>query len=390
MLGKKKAAPSREPLAVIAADCHLTRHDTAWVNSRILGDARRSFHQLVDKALELKLPLILAGDVIDEKLSGPGPVELLSWAARKLKAAGLFCYFIQGQHEKAEPPWLSAIDRDVFCWFGAPSDHHGGVKYGPLKLFGGGRTVRVLGLDYQEPDRFLAELEAWEHSGQEADVLVMHQVWTNFMGKYAPQVVEMGRVAPYCKLLVTGDYHVAFNGSVETTAGSLRVYSPGSICLQSINEPADKSFGLLYSDLSIEEVPLSVRPAHLVQVELRDEESADASLREALSLCPKETAERDRPLLRFPVAAGADPLYKALARRLEGRAFCFAKALAAADAAEPIVIEKGAKTMQAALARRTDVSLEAKQVASALLEDRDGAVRLLEERVDRVLKGATP
>ena len=62
------AAPKprqKEPILIVSADTHLEPHAYA-ARPGMAGDAHCSFRQLVDAALELQAPLLLAGDVFDK------------------------------------------------------------------------------------------------------------------------------------------------------------------------------------------------------------------------------------------------------------------------------------------------------------------------------------
>lgn len=252
---KKPAKPAPTPIAVVCADTHLQA--CAWSTKPTLaGDAEHSLRQIVDAAVRLGLPVIGAGDLLDGQRNYARPVVVWYQELARLAEAGLAFYYIDGNHDESVPSWLSAAPAAVnldLAW---------------VELGG----VRVQGLSYRSRADLPAGLSA---VGPETDVLVAHQAWSELL----PTGTTQGNLAdvPHVKLVVTGDLHKAVQTEVVAADGrTIRVYSPGSTCMQDVAEPPHKSFGVLHDDLSIKIVALNTRPFLDVVVKTVDEVFARA------------------------------------------------------------------------------------------------------------------
>ncbi len=132
-------------------------------------------------------------------------------------------FFTQGQHEYQEIPWALL----------ATGCQH--VHKQAFQICG----VNFYGLDYM-PE---AELqEAIKQIPPETTVMVMHQVWSDFMGDIAKPQGSFADLPAHVKLLITGDFHETHN---FTTDAGLTVLSPGSSHLRSIqnHEPDCTAIG---------------------------------------------------------------------------------------------------------------------------------------------------
>lgn len=80
------------------------------------------------------------------------------------------------------------------------------------------------------------------------------------MGKHASPEGAL-RDVPHVKLVITGDFHGHKITNLTARDGrKLVVASPGSTCMQSIDEDSSKYFFVLYDDLSLRSVGLQCRP----------------------------------------------------------------------------------------------------------------------------------
>lgn len=236
-----------EYLAVLTADTHL--RDRAWVGRRSLaGDAYFAFSQIVEAALDRRLPILAAGDVIDRRRNDSDVVHFLRQKLDALHAAELSFVFVQGQHDLQPVPWLSAIDDRVIHL-----EQHLPFGY----EFPDG--WRAMGFDWRPMDRVGEIFETVERQ-HAVDLLVLHQVVQEFMGSRAPAEMAIASL-PKVERVLVGDYHEHL---VRRTYGAdgqeLAIWSPGSTCLQAIDEPAEKYFFLLRDDFTVESVPLATRP----------------------------------------------------------------------------------------------------------------------------------
>jgi DNA repair exonuclease SbcCD nuclease subunit len=208
------------------------------------GDSYEAFRQIVDFAVSLRVPLILAGDVLEKSLPDSITLAAAAEGVVKCNSSGVPVYFIEGQHDYSPVvPWLSLFPgaRPLY-----PS--------GPIRI----GNYTVAGLSYTTA---AALPDGMKQIHPQTDVLVLHQPWLEFMGQHLPSdgsLVEL--VPPHVKLVITGDFHVHKRLVIDRPGGPLVVLSPGSSTIQSIKEDPKKYFFIVYDDLSFESVPLTGRP----------------------------------------------------------------------------------------------------------------------------------
>jgi hypothetical protein len=163
-----------------------------------------------------------------------------------LHADGVSLAFSQGQHDHQKIPWLCELS-DQAIWLDA--------KPGAVLEIEG---CPIQGFDWTPADRLAIRLR--EEVQPNTAILFLHQVCDAFMGDVAMPELNFSQV-PYVSLLGVGDYH---EHRVLKTLGangqSLTVLSPGSTCMQKINEPPIKHFFVIYDDLSFTSQPFLSRP----------------------------------------------------------------------------------------------------------------------------------
>ena len=224
--------------ALVASDLHLKKR--TWSNRPIEGDSYFAWDQIVDTAIrEAVEVVILAGDILDKQINGSGPIVKLQEGIEKLGAAGIKTLFIQGQHEYQEMPWASLSKHAIHL------HRNEATSLDPFIEVAG---YTIAGIDFQAKERLQDELSYVAEtlkSPPEKTILVMHQVWEEWMGERAlPQgkLADVNNWLPGLGLLITGDLHES-----RLEDEPLRVLSPGSTCMQSISEPEDKYVYLLSS-----------------------------------------------------------------------------------------------------------------------------------------------
>jgi predicted phosphodiesterase len=232
------------------SDWHL--QERAWRrHPDLAGDAVFSLKQIVDRAVEEKVDAVIgAGDLIDTVDPTPSIQVQAHEQFDRLQEAGIPFYFIQGQHERNAVrarfdahPWPRHFHRRL-------------VTIGGLKMYG---------LDWQASHQLLTELE--EAADLQIGLFVCHQVWggPDFMGTL-PGVEGQLEDCP-APVVLTGDLHQHKTVKLKREDGStLRVFSPGSTCMQSIDEPPEKAFWELEFNrnklVDYKSVKLITRPFH--------------------------------------------------------------------------------------------------------------------------------
>lgn len=219
-----------QPILMFSADWHYS----GGVR-RGIDDARYAHAQATDYQLEHKIPHIAAGDLIDKDDPDPLPVTLINRQMDRLAEAKLPFGFIVGQHDRSlrggrwlgNHKWPIALDEQLVEFAG----------------------MLVYGLDWVPPAALPVKIAAIP---REAQIVTMHQVCAELM--HINHEVVLADI-PGNALLVVGDYHAA----TIINAGSHRVVSPGSFCIQSIDENPMKSFVILDEEHQLHRIPLKTR-----------------------------------------------------------------------------------------------------------------------------------
>lgn len=257
-----------KPLAIIASDLHLKSR--TWKHKPIEGDSYHAWCQIVSGAIEYCVEyVILPGDVLDKQLNASEPPIKLKEGLDRLEQAGIGVVFIQGQHEYQQTPWATLGG-------GKHLHENGPVDIGPFKVFG---------IDYQPKEALIPALQALPMSKDDRNILVMHQVWQDWMGERAlPQGTfeDVLINTPALELLITGDLHEQKLEFYGTPDKGFSVLSPGSCCVQSISEPLDKFFYVLRDDAEkgaqLEPVTIKNRPIFRYPSTLETTEDVEEAL----------------------------------------------------------------------------------------------------------------
>lgn len=299
-------------IAVVAADLHLD--DGNWIGSGVEGDSHWSFRYVSKMADQLNVPRLLLGDVIDVKRPSSATLDFLR---AELATARQPTYYIEGQHEMTDPPWLQVVGANTV-----------NLNSEQVKLSG----VTISGLSWTPADRLADSLAAIPKN---TDVVLLHQVWEEFMGSLTSPEGSL-RTVPHAKLALTGDYHKYKAIRVmRLQGGILRVYSPGATHLRKISEPSDHYLLVLCADLSV--TPVQIPTRRVIRLVFKQQSQVDDLLAnlEAYEarlgwLKPAELLppELHRPLFRITCDEKLAANYDALAERLEGRYHLFWKCVA--------------------------------------------------------------
>jgi hypothetical protein len=246
------------------------------------GDSYEALRQVTSAAIERGVPLILAGDVLEKNFPDSITLKEAYKQIDRLAAKNVPLYFIEGQHDLApKQPWLSLHG------FARPLYAGSCVRIGPFMVAGLGYTPAP------------ALPEAMAKVSREADVLVLHQPWREFMGEHLPSDGSLAElVPPNIRMVVTGDFHVHKHLVIQRDRRlDLVVLSPGSTSLQSVKEDENKFFYAVRDDLSFYSIPLRGRSVFRQRVPIAAE--AERALQE-LRLCTSQLADSEENR-RLPV-----------------------------------------------------------------------------------------
>jgi hypothetical protein len=219
---------------VISSDLHLEPH--AWArHPGLAGDAYYGLIQLVDMALAMNVKAVgLLGDIFNTKTPDSHTVYVICRQLDRLQKAGVKCVHIQGNHEFARStPWLG-----IHTW---PMHIHKLCLEITPDIIG-------YGLDWLPAGKIKQELA---QIPPEANLLLCHQVWGDFHGSAIEHECSFSDVPSHVRMLVTGDYHKHLLLKAKNATKEMIVGSPGSTCLQSINENPNKSCFVLYDNMAL-------------------------------------------------------------------------------------------------------------------------------------------
>jgi hypothetical protein len=317
MAKKKRKKKPAEPLAVMTADTHL--HPTTWTNRpTLVEDSFHAFTQIQEYAVEHDIHhMLIAGDVLDRRVNDAEVPYFLSHAMDYAQAHGLLTHYIQGQHDLqvGNKPWLSSVS----AW---PQHlHEYWASLGDFKVYG---------IDWTRPSDLPAAIEKIP---EDTDILMMHQVCTEFMGAVRECELTIATL-PHAKLLLLGDYHVHEQKRMSMTDGRrMQVLSPGSTCMQKIDEEPAKHFYVLYDNMTWSSQPIAGRRVlsarELVTHEAVDEfvEGVEDAIEEAAARAEADglSGSLTKPILRVEYASSLEGAIRRIRRAVGNDAFLFEK-----------------------------------------------------------------
>lgn len=250
-----------KPLMVLSSDWHLSPF--SWKkHPNVHRDSYYSLQQIVDLCVQLNVPLIAAGDLFDIKNPPSESVVFCFEQMKRLERVGLPVYYVQGQHELSEVPWLSLCSNAIHI-----DSFKADLSFKTFDIQG----LRVVGQDIEfSGNRFLDQCRTMHsNAGSEKfDLYVTHQVWADFIKKSDDSF--MFKNATFAKVIYTGDFHKTETLVIDGTD----CLSSGSINMQATNEPPHKFVFILNSDLTWTQYRLKTRPFALF--ELRSEKYFNA------------------------------------------------------------------------------------------------------------------
>lgn len=307
---------------LVASDTHLS--DRIWKHRPIEGDSYYSWKQIVDLAISQESDaVVLAGDILDKQTNTSKAIQELMYGLGRLETNHIEVYFNQGQHEYQGVPWM-CLDTDA-TW----------LEKSVIKT---SNNWNIAGSDYKNAEGLMEFLQSEE--ALEADILVCHQVWLDFMGELCKPQGSFADVPENVRYLITGDYH----DSICQKFGNLTVISPGSSHLRSIAEPQDKyvySMELPDGGHKAKIVALPLRTRRVIDMPLIDQNTEfknfAGQIEGHLELAAEYAAEFGlpehiaKPLMRFTYTQDGVDVSNQAAKLVADRAHLFYKQMKYVD-----------------------------------------------------------
>lgn len=266
----------KQPLCAFTGDNHL--RPVTWIkHPTLFGDAYESWRQIITACEERRLPLVLLGDLFDSTRPDSHSVGVYLHGMMRMERAGLAVYYIEGNHDVADPPWASLTP-----W---------ARPVGQFTLGG----IKAYGLSFVNSTQLPEELARIPAGTQ---LLLSHQSWLEIQ-RVGHTDGQFGMI-PHGLTMIVADYHVC--GIYRGKAGNgedVVAYSPGSTAMQALNEPPDKYFGILYDDMSVEWVQLETRPCALLTCNTPEElDDLVARIPGGLTTARPFSPDIQKPILR--------------------------------------------------------------------------------------------
>lgn len=272
-----------DPLAIVTGDWHLKPGDRIWkYRKNPSGDSWFSMKQIASAINKLNPRyLFLLGDIFHAPVN---PSDVLSRFREflKLLQVPVRVFYLQGQHDMADPPWLSLVEGNP--GHPVPSRISGLLRDEPT-------GVVFWGLDYtpSAQEAFNAILEGSKNGG--IDVLLTHQAWTEAIGFGGGNAsFEFLRDFSGVKKIISGDLHKSTHFNIplhdplsffvskkpnDYEVGKLlELVFPGPICITDLNSHPPFSCLVLYEDLSY--ARYSLRGRVYVSGQVNTDEQFDA------------------------------------------------------------------------------------------------------------------
>jgi DNA repair exonuclease SbcCD nuclease subunit len=226
-----------KPALLCMGDLHLS-HLIWYRHKDIADDALVAFTELVDRAIEMAIPLVLVGDLNDTVTPPTDIVEFIRSQVDRCAAAAVPIYFIDGNHDKRPTPWLTAI-----------SDWPIHIGHGELTEING---ITVAGFDYALAIDIQTKLATLASLPDRPQVLFLHQAVRQGLGFENAWNCDLDWVPDGIPLVVMGDIHAPTQYRLRD--GGTALYT-GSTHPRNLGELGTKSMVVVNEDLTWARVP---------------------------------------------------------------------------------------------------------------------------------------
>jgi DNA repair exonuclease SbcCD nuclease subunit len=270
------------------ADLHIRKN--IWSSRpELKNDTIFAMQFFFDYCIENRLSAKLAGDIFHTLAVLPESVYAVQQQIDRMAEAGLPVYYIQGNHDNNDVPWLH-----LHKW---PINLDNRV----IELDECGETIA--GKQYSSSEELKLFLETL---APEVDTLLLHQAEETAM-PYSPNF-WLDDVPESVKLVLIGDIHTG----QEYCRGNTWLYYPGSPCLSDRSDTEPKSFIVekkVNDKTEVSRVTVPGRSIYVVTIDDEDGlDKADATIRLLADKDPRNFGLE--PIIRLVYPAGISQAVK--------------------------------------------------------------------------------
>jgi len=264
------------------------------------GDSYAALDQIVEVCVAegAGTSLLLSGDIFDKSKPDSESVDRFRAAMDKLRNSAVDVYAIQGQHEKADPPWATALGAAKYVGAGVPFD----IVVGNGKA---ASRVSIIGFDYTTADDLKAKMKSFK----KVDIVLIHQMAKQALdidGAWNFDIDWLGKTK--AKLVLAGDYHGHLNVG--------RLWYPGATHFRKIDEISDKFFLRVIPGKTFKVEPLRLWTRPVLQVRVINDEQLDEAITQIMDTS-LEAESRPEEISRPLVVARYSSNVKSVVPRIE-------------------------------------------------------------------------
>ena len=205
------------------ADLHLCKH--IWTDRKdIKGDSLQAFRDIAEDIIQRSkgthASLIMAGDIFEKKTIDGYTLRRYDETIKLLYNAGIYIYFIQGNHDKGEVALPDAAYN--------PNIHHL-INLSIVELDG----KNVLGLDWVPRNELIERMNQFT---QDIDILILHTAFKHLLGFEGAYSLSIDDIPANFKNVFVGDIHIT---NIMSLPNGGKIISPGAIhaCDKSQDKP---------------------------------------------------------------------------------------------------------------------------------------------------------
>lgn len=274
-------------------------------------DTQYAIRQIVDIAIERRVDgVVAAGDNTDKQTQRSAPIVEFFFQLDRLERAEIPFWFLQGQHDYDNPPWLSGHSWAIHL-------HKKIITIGDDTLYG---------LDFQPFGKLQDELEEIPNR---CNFLIAHQGWEEWLGFENAAQGSFAQIPGHIDYVYSGDLHKLIDERNKNKDGNkIRTWSTGATTQRKSDEPSEH-YVAFWNRGKFTPIPLKsrvfvnaslmVRPEDVTHfIDTFEAELARAVQRAAGAEYPQEML---KPKFKVTYSASLDDVVRRIDKVVADRAF---------------------------------------------------------------------